>query len=70
MQQAVQDGHINRVRFDNYHRILESMAEGKANRQYSRNKKPTYKTNSVTIDTLLWLTIERSLSNISRPKHD
>ncbi|QIA64370.1 small ribosomal subunit biogenesis GTPase RsgA [Vibrio astriarenae] len=39
LQQAVQDGHINRVRFDNYHRILESMAEGKANRQYSRNKK-------------------------------
>nr|MCG6406726.1 ribosome-associated GTPase [Vibrio fluvialis] len=26
-------------RYDNYHRIIESMAENKANRQYSRNKK-------------------------------
>ncbi|MDN2480086.1 small ribosomal subunit biogenesis GTPase RsgA [Vibrio agarivorans] len=39
LQQAVQDGNINQIRFDNYHRILESMSEGKANRQYSRNKK-------------------------------
>ena len=36
---AVEDGEINQVRFENYHRILESMAEMKANRQYSRNKK-------------------------------
>lgn len=36
---AVEDGEISEVRFENYHRILESMAEMKANRQYSRNKK-------------------------------
>ncbi|MEL7293010.1 MAG: small ribosomal subunit biogenesis GTPase RsgA [Pseudomonadota bacterium] len=39
LRQAVERGDINPVRFDNYHRILESMAENKANRQYSRNKK-------------------------------
>ncbi|MDR9825081.1 small ribosomal subunit biogenesis GTPase RsgA [Vibrio sp. FNV 38] len=39
IQQAVKTGDINKVRFDNYHRILESMTEGKANRQYSRSKK-------------------------------
>jgi len=39
LRQAVERGEINPVRFDNYHRILESMAENKANRQYSRNKK-------------------------------
>lgn len=39
LQQAVENGEINQIRFDNYHRILESMAEMKANRQYSRNKK-------------------------------
>lgn len=39
LRQAVEDGEINQVRFDNYHRILESMAENKANRQYSRSKK-------------------------------
>lgn len=39
LRQAVEKGEINPVRFDNYHRILESMAENKANRQYSRNKK-------------------------------
>lgn len=37
--EAVEKGDISEVRFDNYHRILESMAENKANRQYSRNKK-------------------------------
>ncbi len=36
---AVEDGEINETRFRNYHRIIESMAENKANRQYSRNKK-------------------------------
>jgi len=39
LRQAVEDGKINEIRFENYHRILESMAENKANRQYSRNKK-------------------------------
>ena len=39
LRQAVEDGEINQIRFDNYHRILESMAEMKANRQYSRSKK-------------------------------
>lgn len=36
---AVENGEISAVRFDNYHRILESMTENKANRQYSKNKK-------------------------------
>lgn len=39
LRQAVEDGEINEVRFANYHRIIESMAEVKANRQYSRSKK-------------------------------
>ncbi|MGL6262174.1 small ribosomal subunit biogenesis GTPase RsgA [Vibrio sp. WXL103] len=39
LKQAVDNGEINQIRFDNYHRILESMVEGRANRQYSRNKK-------------------------------
>ncbi|NAW58398.1 MULTISPECIES: small ribosomal subunit biogenesis GTPase RsgA [unclassified Vibrio] len=39
LREAVENGEISEVRFDNYHRILESMAENKANRQYSRNKK-------------------------------
>ena len=39
LRQAVEDGEINKTRFANYHRILESMAEMKANRQYSRSKK-------------------------------
>ncbi|KHT48107.1 small ribosomal subunit biogenesis GTPase RsgA [Vibrio sinaloensis] len=37
--EAVERGDISEVRFENYHRILESMVENKANRQYSRNKK-------------------------------
>lgn len=36
---AVAQGDITPTRFENYHRILESMSENKANRQYSRNKK-------------------------------
>lgn len=36
---AVEKGEINEIRFENYHKILESMGENKANRQYSRNKK-------------------------------
>ncbi|KOO13253.1 GTPase RsgA [Vibrio xuii] len=39
LRQAVEEGEINEIRFANYHRILESMAEVKANRQYSRSKK-------------------------------
>lgn len=39
LREAVEDGNIDKGRFDNYHRILESMGENKANRQYSRNKK-------------------------------
>ncbi|NRF65173.1 small ribosomal subunit biogenesis GTPase RsgA [Vibrio coralliilyticus] len=39
LREAVENGEISEVRFENYHRILESMAEVKANRQYSRNKK-------------------------------
>ncbi|MFB9215503.1 small ribosomal subunit biogenesis GTPase RsgA [Vibrio sinaloensis] len=37
--EAVEKGEINEIRFENYHKILESMGENKANRQYSRNKK-------------------------------
>lgn len=39
IREAVDNGEISEVRYDNYHRIIESMAENKANRQYSRNKK-------------------------------
>ena len=39
LQQAVSEGHISQTRFDNYHKIIESMLENKANRQYSKNKK-------------------------------
>ncbi len=39
LRAAVEQGEISAIRFDNYHRILESMAENKANRQYSRSKK-------------------------------
>ncbi len=37
--EAVADGKITQQRFDSYHRILDSMSENKANRQYSRNKR-------------------------------
>jgi ribosome biogenesis GTPase len=37
--EGVEKGIIDKTRFANYHRILESMSENKANRQYSRNKK-------------------------------
>ncbi len=36
---AVEEGKISSSRFNNYHRIIESMTENKANRQYSRNKR-------------------------------
>ncbi|MBF9001289.1 MULTISPECIES: small ribosomal subunit biogenesis GTPase RsgA [Vibrio] len=39
IRQAVEDGEISAIRFDNYHRIIESMDENKANRQYSKSKK-------------------------------
>ncbi|WP_394136226.1 small ribosomal subunit biogenesis GTPase RsgA [Aliivibrio fischeri] len=39
LQEAVAEGKINKQRFESYHRIIESMSENKANRQFSRNKK-------------------------------
>ncbi|MCA2017102.1 small ribosomal subunit biogenesis GTPase RsgA [Vibrio tritonius] len=39
LREAVENGEISEIRFDNYHRIIESMAENKANRQYSKSKK-------------------------------
>jgi ribosome biogenesis GTPase len=39
IRKAVNDGKISVSRYENYHRILESMSENKANRQYSRNKR-------------------------------
>ncbi|WP_010444029.1 small ribosomal subunit biogenesis GTPase RsgA [Vibrio rotiferianus] len=39
LREAVEKGEVSEVRFENYHRILESMSENKANRQYSRSKK-------------------------------
>ncbi|MYM61539.1 small ribosomal subunit biogenesis GTPase RsgA [Vibrio sp. OCN044] len=39
IREAVDNNEISQTRFENYHRILDSMIEVKANRQYSRNKK-------------------------------
>ncbi len=39
LRENVEQGNISQQRFDNYHRIINSMSENKANRQYSRNKK-------------------------------
>ncbi|QXO17168.1 small ribosomal subunit biogenesis GTPase RsgA [Vibrio ostreae] len=39
LREAVDKGDISAARFENYHRIIESMGENKANRQYSRSKK-------------------------------
>lgn len=39
IKQAADKGEISQERFLSYHRIIESMGENKANRQYSRNKK-------------------------------
>ncbi|HAS62323.1 MAG TPA: ribosome biogenesis GTPase RsgA [Vibrio sp.] len=39
LREAVEQGKVSQSRFNNYHRILESMSENKANRQYSRSKK-------------------------------
>ena len=39
LREAVEKGDISEIRFESYHRIIESMSENKANRQYSRSKK-------------------------------
>lgn len=39
LREAVEKGEISTVRYENYHRIIESMDENKANRQYSRSKR-------------------------------
>jgi len=39
IKNAVDNGKISRERFSSYHRIIDSMSENKANRQYSKNKK-------------------------------
>ncbi len=39
LREGVDNNEISETRFENYHRILDSMVEVKANRQYSRNKK-------------------------------
>ncbi|WED21610.1 small ribosomal subunit biogenesis GTPase RsgA [Vibrio sp. JC009] len=39
LREEVEKGTISQARFDSYHRIIESMTENKANRQYSRSKK-------------------------------
>ncbi|KMV29631.1 small ribosomal subunit biogenesis GTPase RsgA [Photobacterium swingsii] len=38
IREAMQDGKITRERYDSYHKIIESMSENVANRQFSRNK--------------------------------
>lgn len=38
IREAVEEGKISIERFESYHRIIESMQEMKANRQFSRNK--------------------------------
>lgn len=39
IRDAVDNGEISRERFSSYHRIIDSMSENKANRQYSKSKK-------------------------------
>jgi ribosome biogenesis GTPase len=39
LRAAVEENKISNVRFQSYHKIIDSMGENKANRQYSRNKK-------------------------------
>jgi ribosome biogenesis GTPase len=39
LREETDKGTISKVRFDSYHRIIDSMSENKANRQYSRSKK-------------------------------
>ncbi|MDX1304153.1 small ribosomal subunit biogenesis GTPase RsgA [Photobacterium sp.] len=38
IREAVEAGKISRERYDSYHKIIESMSENVANRQFSRNK--------------------------------
>ncbi|MCC4800995.1 ribosome biogenesis GTPase RsgA [Enterovibrio norvegicus] len=38
LREAVNEGKISKTRFDSYHKIIESMSEMKANRQFSRDK--------------------------------
>lgn len=38
LREAVEDGKISIERFESYHKIIDSMSEVKANRQFSRNK--------------------------------
>lgn len=38
LREALADGNISQERFDSYHKIIESMSENVANRQFSRNK--------------------------------
>ncbi|MGF1706650.1 small ribosomal subunit biogenesis GTPase RsgA [Enterovibrio baiacu] len=38
LREAVSEGKISQTRFDSYHKIIESMSEMKANRQFSRDK--------------------------------
>lgn len=39
LQEAIESGKIHPSRFENYHKIIDSMGENKANRNFSRNKK-------------------------------
>lgn len=38
IREAVEEGKISRERYNSYHRIIDSMSENVANRQFSRNK--------------------------------
>ncbi|CZF85107.1 small ribosomal subunit biogenesis GTPase RsgA [Grimontia marina] len=38
LREAVEDGKVSVERFESYHKIIDSMSEMKANRQFSRNK--------------------------------
>ncbi|MGF1687804.1 small ribosomal subunit biogenesis GTPase RsgA [Photobacterium japonica] len=38
IREAMEEGKISKERYDSYHRIIESMSENIANRQFSRNK--------------------------------
>ncbi len=38
LREALEEGKISIERFESYHKIIDSMSEVKANRQFSRNK--------------------------------
>ncbi len=42
LREAAENDDISLTRFESYHRIIDSMGENKANRQYSRNKKADF----------------------------